>query len=331
MNDSLKKTRDSKRTKDTNPLVSVTVLCFNFERFIGDCLESIVHQKTDFPFEIIVGDDCSNDSSRSIIEKYKRNFPSLVKTIYWSKNVGPKINMQKVLELSRGKLISHCDGDDYFLPGKLQAQVNMFKNHPECSIVFHDVFIIDGNGYRLGVKGNRSRKRISSIEDLVRLGNYITHSSKMYRKDSIPEGGFRFYKCARALDYYRNIASAKSGKIGHIPEPLGIYRKHVGGVDSSSIDSQWRNFYGNLRALREAECSGIDANALRTGYASVYFIFAHRYAKFGRYATAKKLIKKSVRIKTLGITQLVYLFAIQLPFILKLKDYFKNILIERRK
>ena len=302
------------------PLVSVTVLCYNFENYISNCLLSVVQQKTNFDFEIIIGDDNSTDGSRAIIEDFAREYPDLIKTVFWDVNVGAKKNMAKVIEVSRGDYIAYCDGDDYFYPGKLQSQVDVFRKHPECALVFHKVCIVDSFGKTLGFNGNRTKKRISSIEDLVIYGNYITHSSKAYRRSALSNLGFSKYSSARAIDYYCNIVNASFGSIIYIDQVLGAYRKHGAGVDSAPIETKWRNFYANHRALRAALDAGVDSAVIKAGYAAMYMRFATIYARGRRYATANKLMEKSFKCKYLGFRQIGFMFIIRFPVFLRYLD-----------
>jgi len=303
---------------NSKPLVTVTVLCYNFEKYIDDCLSSIVRQITDFPFLVIVGDDCSTDGSRKIIEKYAMQYPELIKTVFLEKNVGAKKNIETLVSLCESDYIAHCDGDDYFYPDKLQRQVNALQENPGCSMVFHKVELVDEAGESVGYKGNRSQKKISAIEDLVMHSNYITHSSKMYRRSSIPQPGFSMYSCARALDYLWNIESASSGNVVYIDQALGAYRKHNQGVDSAPIENHWRNFYGNHRALEKAKKCGVNKDIMDIGYANMYLMFARRYAKARRYKSARKLIVKSYRHRYIGGRQILYCILLRSPRTLEL-------------
>jgi len=100
-----------------NVLVSVTVMAYNFERVIGPCLDSIIEQKTNFNFEILVGVDASSDDTRGVINAYFEKYPKLIKPIFWEKNVGAKINHRELITRAKGKYIAHMDGDDLMLPG----------------------------------------------------------------------------------------------------------------------------------------------------------------------------------------------------------------------
>ena len=100
-----------------NPLVSVVCTTYNHEAYIRQCLDGFIMQKTDFPFEIIVHDDASTDSTVSIIKEYEDKYPNLFNNIYRTENwFSQKKNIWGYLftEKARGKYIALCDGDDYW-------------------------------------------------------------------------------------------------------------------------------------------------------------------------------------------------------------------------
>jgi glycosyltransferase involved in cell wall biosynthesis len=78
------------------PLVSVQVITYNHERFVAQCLEGILMQRTNFPFEVIVGEDCSTDRTREIVFDYGRRFPDLIRVITSESNVGGLQNILRV-------------------------------------------------------------------------------------------------------------------------------------------------------------------------------------------------------------------------------------------
>src|SRR5690554_1032835 len=118
--------------------VSVCVVTYNQEKYIAECLQSLVDQVTDFPFEIIVGEDCSTDNTRSIVDEYSQKYPSLIVKNYHKQNVGAVQNAITSYKMARGKYICHIDGDDYVLPGKLQKQAQVLDDNQDCVICSHD-------------------------------------------------------------------------------------------------------------------------------------------------------------------------------------------------
>ncbi|MBE3869152.1 glycosyltransferase [Vibrio parahaemolyticus] len=94
--------------------VSVCVITYNHEMYISECLASLVSQKTSFKYEIVIRDDCSQDSTLSIIKDYKEKYPELIRLLDSSENVGGSKNSMMVFSAAEGEYISWCEGDDFF-------------------------------------------------------------------------------------------------------------------------------------------------------------------------------------------------------------------------
>lgn len=220
------------------PKVSVCVITYNQEKYIRQCLQSIVDQVTDFDFEIIVGDDCSTDGTRMIIEEFVQLYPRIVKPLFQTKNIdGGNTNFRTVHNHASGMYVAHVDGDDYTLPGKLQEQADLLDREPGCNIVYHRMILEFSNG-------DTCEGPLFDIKDIVNykfyrgeLIQYVAvglHSSKMYRRSSwrIEEPIFGL------IDFYVNVEQIGLGYakyVGH--KALGVYRVDVG-ISSSGPRSR---------------------------------------------------------------------------------------------
>jgi glycosyltransferase involved in cell wall biosynthesis len=122
------------------PMFSVCVITYNQENFISQTLESILSQKHDFSWELLVGDDCSSDGTRKIIQEYAEKFPEIVRPIFNEKNLGLVKNFFSVMKNARGKYIMECAGDDWWLPGKAKTQIDFMENHPEIGMCYGKCF-----------------------------------------------------------------------------------------------------------------------------------------------------------------------------------------------
>ena len=117
-------------------VVSVGVISFNQENYIRQCLDSILMQETDFRYEIVVGDDCSTDSTQDILTSYQNQYPDLFVLVLNKENKGISDNYKSVLSHCKGKYIAFCEGDDYWTdPHKLQLQVDFLERHEEYGFV----------------------------------------------------------------------------------------------------------------------------------------------------------------------------------------------------
>ena len=124
------------------PVASITVLTYNQEHSLPVTLDSLLAQKTSFPFEIVVADDCSKDGTRDVIADYARRYPDIIQPIYNERNLGILGNYYSTLRQCRGKYISGCAGDDYWIDSeKLQRQVEVMERNPEIGVVYTDVLV----------------------------------------------------------------------------------------------------------------------------------------------------------------------------------------------
>jgi len=138
----------------TDPLVSVQMITYNHAPFIVQAIEGVLQQKTNFPFELVIGEDCSTDGTREIVFEYQKKHPDIIRVITSDKNVGAKKNGYRTIKACQGKYIAFCEGDDYWHhPYKLQNQAGYLESHPECGMVFADC----------DVYYNRSMKLIRNI------------------------------------------------------------------------------------------------------------------------------------------------------------------------
>lgn len=124
-------------------MVSVSCTTYNHEKYIRQCLDSLLMQKTNFNYEIIVHDDASTDNTANIIREYEKKYPDIIKPIYQSENQysqGIQIGAVFITPMLRGKYVAHCEGDDFWTdPYKLQKQFDIMEKNPDCSICVHKV------------------------------------------------------------------------------------------------------------------------------------------------------------------------------------------------
>lgn len=117
-------------------MVSVLVCTYNQEKYLAQALDSILMQKCDEPFEILIGDDCSTDNTGKIAEDYQSRYPEKVKIIRPKKNMGASQNFIRLANAAKGDFLSICDGDDYWLrEDVLQKQLDVFRANPDVGMI----------------------------------------------------------------------------------------------------------------------------------------------------------------------------------------------------
>lgn len=130
----------------TQPLVSIITPNFNGERFIRRVVESV--QQQNYPVEHIIVDDCSTDGSWSLLQELCLEYPWL-KPVRLEQNAGPVVARNRAIEMAQGRFLAFLDVDDFWLPHKLQTQVD-FMLSKGCVLSFSDYRFVSEDGRKIG-------------------------------------------------------------------------------------------------------------------------------------------------------------------------------------
>src|SRR5437899_12856070 len=151
--------------------VTALVTTYNHGNYIAQALDSVLMQKTNFEYEIIVAEDCSIDRTRSIVLDFQRRDPERIRLVLPAENLGSAGNrvFAQAFELAQGEYVALLDGDDYWTsPKKLQKQVEFLGTHPECVLCFHNALRIYEDGSSATFPQNyASQKRIINLRYIV--------------------------------------------------------------------------------------------------------------------------------------------------------------------
>jgi glycosyltransferase involved in cell wall biosynthesis len=212
--------------------LSVMMITYNHEQFISQALNSILFQRVNFDYEIVVGEDCSTDRTRDILLDFHRRHPERIVPVLREVNLGALRNMGATLAVCRGIYVALLEGDDYWTdPHKLQKQVNFLDTQPESAMCCHRVQFLDPDG-KEGIDVYPQRPAGSySIEDLLKE-NFIPACSAMVRRDLI--GPLPSWHRELAMGDWTLFALVSNhGKIELMDDVMAVYRVHPGGIWSS--------------------------------------------------------------------------------------------------
>ena len=233
------------------PVVSVMIITYNHAPYIAQALESVLAQQTDFAVEIVIGEDCSPDSTRAIAQGYEQRYPGRVRVLAHERNLGIMPNLTATMAACTGEFIAFLEGDDYWTdPTKLQRQVDALRVAQDCAMCFHDAELIYENGTIEGGNGIDSRPLnfsalFSNIlspsgvggapirysqHDIARLGWFIPSASMVFRKSSLPHPLPAWYAGVFSGDYTLQLLSTSYGQALYLPRQMSAYRQHIGGV-----------------------------------------------------------------------------------------------------
>lgn len=212
------------------PLLSVALITYNQEEFIAECIEGMVNQKTDFSFEIVIGEDCSTDGTRAICKQYKENYPELIRLILPESNLGMMGNWINTINSCESKYIAICEGDDYWIDeNKLQKQVDFLENNPDytlCSTASQFLAQIYGHYYNVDIK-----KDTLTTRDLLEEDWGIMTATIVFRKDALQMPDW--FKKVKNGDYSLQLLVSLNGKIKCLSNYTSVYRQHAGGISNS--------------------------------------------------------------------------------------------------
>ena len=217
------------------PLVSIICLTYNQVKYIKQCLDSFLMQKTNFKFEILIHDDASTDGTKEIIEEYVKNYPDIIKTYYENENQYSKGNIIKIIKNlysnANSKYVAQCEGDDFWTDThKLQKQVDFMEKHPDYSICFHKVKMIFENVNKSPkIVPAKTGKYLLSYKKMIQQG-FMPSNSIMFRFDTLKDVILNYPENIYPADWFTNIMVAKHGKIGFINEVMAVYRRNEGGI-----------------------------------------------------------------------------------------------------
>ncbi len=226
-------------TKQQVPyMVSVVCPVYNQLSCIRQCLDGVLMQKTSFDFELVVHDDASTDGTTDVLREYAEIYPDKVRLVLQAANQYSKkhvlVGHQLLWSNVKGKYISFCEGDDYWIDAlKLQKQVDFLETHPDYTMCFHNVEVISNVASEI--------MRFSHLEER----DYT--AKEIYEKWSIPtcSAVYRNFLPASVFtdthiyiaDIFIYLNLALRGKIFCMNQNMGAYRRHDAGL-SFGIDAQ---------------------------------------------------------------------------------------------
>lgn len=222
------------------PLVSVWCLTYNFAPYIGKALDSFLEQETDFPFEILVHDDCSSDETVAILREYQAKYPDKIRLLLEEVNQRTK-HLHRFLDKVRGEYVAICEGDDYWQdPHKLQRQLDFLTAHPEYSMSFH-ACDIEENGVVVDEKKPYERERTVPTGALIFGGGMFCPSASCVFKAQLLHILPEYYFAADIADFPMQIYMASSGKVHYLPDKMCVYRRGHAGSWSVRVKASWAN------------------------------------------------------------------------------------------
>lgn len=218
-------------------MVSVCMITFNHERYISLALDSILSQKTNFDFEIVIADDASIDNNQKIIKQYQKKHNTKIKSILRKENIGLQRNFISAINNCNGKYIAFCEGDDYWIESdKLQKQVDFLEGNPDYAMISSDILLVNENNdiiqdNRMVQRQRTYRKPTINFFDLVNL-NLVYTLTCCVRAEEMKALAERVFneKLEYVFDYWFWLQISISNKVKLTNDKTAAYRVHKEGI-----------------------------------------------------------------------------------------------------
>lgn len=227
-------------------LVSVLVFTYNQEKYIGTAIDSILMQKVNFDYEILIRDDASTDNTPYIIDDYQKRYPDIIKVVHEPINVGINEGMRKgvyhLYSMSKGKYLAFLDGDDYWsYDVKLQTQVNYLEENRRAVATAHNVSCVDENGRLLPeelIDFSYKKKHIYGKDSAINCEEFGHTSSlvmRQIRNIMSPKQRKMFFQSTLNGDYKLGITLGMLGYIYYFEDTWSCRRKVFEGTSWTAM------------------------------------------------------------------------------------------------
>lgn len=275
------------------PLVSICCITYNHAPYIRQCLDGFLMQKTNFPLEVIINDDCSTDGTTDIIREYELKYPNIIKPIYHDENLYSKgirgMFATFCFPKARGKYIALCEGDDYWIDVfKLQKQIEYLEKHSDCGLVHTYVEYVNTYNQTISPPTDFYEKINMRIFDGFIWGYYLRNSgfiltcSSCFRKELLKDEIILF-------DHGLFMSIARQKKIYCLREKTVAYRRNPEGammtqnkdhfmrLTSRTRLLQLYYYYKNGRNLFYNTDKETKSNIAIAFYAAIYYVLKYDF------------------------------------------------------
>ncbi len=211
--------------------LSVCIVTYNHEALIRQCIESVLRQRVAFDYEIVVGEDCSTDRTRAILEDLASQHPDKLKVKCRPKNLGAELNFNQTISECAGEYIAFLEGDNnWTADDKLRMQVAFLDDHPDAAFCCHRVGYVDEIGKRMPiVLPLADPPEMSDIGFLLQDSNPVGLGTIVARRELL-EGLADWVQGLKMGDWPLCLMLATRGRIGFIGKEMSVQRVHSGGT-----------------------------------------------------------------------------------------------------
>jgi glycosyltransferase involved in cell wall biosynthesis len=282
------------------PHLSIVIPCYNYARFLPDCLNSVLQQVNPPDFEVVIVDDGSTDNTGEVLDAIT---DPRVRIVRHARNRGHVVTINEALPLARGAIVARIDPDDRYHPGFMAAVCERLAANPSASLVYGNATIIDAHGRPTGHASVRPHEGDFTGSEYVALleCNFICAPTVAARREAwmdalpVPQG-------LAFNDWYFTLMAARRGPFCYVDRTLADYRMH--GANHHTTVSRNRSEERSVlwlldRMFEQAESDPAleraKTQARRQVYGGHYLDFADKYFGFGMTSDARRCYLAAIR------------------------------------
>lgn len=233
------------------PLVSVCMITYNQASYIREAIEGVMMQKTDYSFELIISDDCSQDDTRLICKECQEKYPTKIRLFFPEKNRGVSENFYATLFCGTGKYLAFCEGDDYWIdPHKIQKQVDFLEKNPEIGLIYTDFNMFHQQSGQMEESLFHTQPMNfplhSDLESFICHPLYFAPCTWMFRRKLLPKSPLHSTDATFVL--FAHMLSFTT--IHYLPETTAVYRDLP---ESASHSASRRKMYNRVSGLYKTQ------------------------------------------------------------------------------
>jgi glycosyltransferase involved in cell wall biosynthesis len=227
--------------------VTIVITTYNLVKYIEKALDSVLNQKTNFKYKILIGDDNSQDGTLEILKSYQLKYPEKIYVISSDVNKGSLFNSSRLFDGIKTDYISFLDGDDYWInENRLQMQVDFMDQNLEYSMCGANTLILDEDKMQKRIIDIDTKKDEYDFNDYLNGNAFFVHTSSILIRNSLYSKGVdknyfeavgKFYECAYRGEDVRFLDHLKEGKVKvFLGQDFSVYRIHNNGIWQGSSE-----------------------------------------------------------------------------------------------
>lgn len=272
------------------PKLSIVMMSYNQGIFIGEAIESVLAQEIVCDWELLIGDDASQDNTAEIVNEYINRYPDKINYFKHSSNIGLHANYIFLINQCKGEYIALLEADDYWIdPNKINVQIDFMDKHPDLAWTFT-------NGCLVNTVGDITQKISYDLPPIFDLEYYLKHffnpmnNTIVFRRSSEPQEYPDFFKNVAQWDTVLHYLRSLKGNIGYVSIDGLAWRRHEGATSFTNSFSgtkrymDWLIINKNIQAyLPKKLHQYFKSNSIAYEFISISYYKQKRYSKFFKY------------------------------------------------